>query len=772
MTIPTVLTPLIGRQQLVAAVIRQLTLPHVRLLTLTGSGGAGKTRVALQVLAETAAVFPEGRYFVSLAPLRDPALVLDTVAQSLGVYQAGEMPVLARLAQFFAGSHLLVLDNFEQVAAAAPQVSELLAVSPALKVLVTSRSRLHLTGEHELIVPPLALPPSQERLDPAALLNYSAVALFVQRAQAVKPDFTLHAENALTVAQICRQLDGLPLSLELAAARIKLLPPQAMLSRLEYRLQLLTGGPLDLPTRQQSLRDTLDWSFHLLAGDEQRLLRRLGVFSGGCTLEAIAATVVQIDEFHPSVLDQVAALLDKSLIHQTEQADGAPRLWLLETTREYALEQLRAAGDEMKTRRNHALYYLALAEEAAPHLSGAQQQHWLDRLELEHNNLRAALEWAAQGQPDELAIGLRLSAALWKFWAHRGHLQEGRRWFRRLLAASEGLSAQAASSAYTAALTAAGLLAIRQSDFAAAARLLEPALAGWQSQGDAGRWGAAVALDGLGWAAAAFGDFARARDLYAAGLRLHQKLGTEATSEAADMLAHLGMVEFIAGDPDAAQPLLLQSLAVKRVLGEKWGAAFALYMLGAVAVRQKRYDAAYKYLDEAHKLSLALGESILRFFVLETLAWWLADRLDGRSASLGVQVWSASAAQRARLGQPQPPQWALLHRQLLADLRAQLGNASFEAAWEAGQQLTPDQAFALCQSQAAAPVVPADSLFTPREAEVLHLLALGLNDSQIAEKLVLSVRTVHAHLQSVYGKLGVNSRTAAVRAAQERKLLR
>lgn len=261
---------------------------------------------------------------------------------------------------------------------------------------------------------------------------------------------------------------------------------------------------------------------------------------------------------------------------------------------------------------------------------------------------------------------------------------------------------------------------------------------------------------------------------------------TEATSEAADTLAHMGMVEFIAGDPAAAQPLLLQSLAAKRALGEQWGAAFALYLLGAVAVQQGRHAAAFDYLVEAHQLSVELGEYILRLFVLETLAWWLAARLGRRSTALGVQVWSAAAAQRVKLGQPQPPQWARLLRELLDGLREHLGSQPFDSAWEAGQRLAPEQAFALCQAQAAisqaaatpaplaasaGPAVTAGP-FTAREAEVLHLLASGLSDSQIAEQLVLSVRTVHAHLQSIYGKLGVNSRTAAVRAAQERKLLR
>jgi predicted ATPase/DNA-binding NarL/FixJ family response regulator len=773
MTIPATLTPLIGRQRLLAAVKQQLAEPQVRLLTLTGTGGIGKTRVALQVLDDAAVLFPDGRHCVSLAPINNPDLVLDTIAHVLGVYQPGARPLLERLAEFFSGRHLLVLDNFEQVARAAPQVAELLAACPTLKVLVTSRARLHLSVEHEFPVPPLALPAIHEALDAAALAHYSAVALFVQRAQAVKPDFALHAGNAFAIAEICRRLDGLPLSLELAAARIKLLPPQAMLARLEYRLQLLTGGPLDLPARQHSLRDTLDWSFNLLDQGEQRLFRRLGVFAGGCSIEAIEATVVLAGEFHFSVLDQAGALLDKNLVYQVEQADGTPRLAMLETTREYALEQLRSAGDESPVRRNHALYYLSLAEAAAPNLSAAQQQQWLDRLELEHNNIRAVLGWAVQGPADDLEVGLRTGAALWKFWAHRGHLQEGRQWLARLLATAAGAGLQE-SQFYAAALTSAGLLAIRQSDFAGAAGLLEAALGQWQALGDAGRWGAAVTLDGLGWAAAAFGDFGRARQLYEASMRLHGELRTTASAEAADVLAHIGMVEFTAGNAGAAEPYLLQSLAAKRALGESWGAAFALYMLGAGAVKLHRHAEAFSLLEEAHQLSVAIGEQILRVFVLETLAWWLAVQPRIRSARDGVQVLSAAAAMRVKLGQPQPPQWAHFFQQLSGGLRERLGEQEFDAARQLGQQLTPDQAFALCRAQAAPPKLESQatpSPFTMREAEVLRLLASGLSDGQIAEELVLSVRTVHAHLQSVYGKLGVNSRTAAVRAAQERSLL-
>lgn len=776
MTVPVALTPLIGREPLITSLRRQLEVEHVRLLTLTGSGGVGKTRVALQVLAETGGTYRGGRHFVALAPIRDPDLMLTTVADALGAHQVEPLPLLDQLRRFFVGPQLLVLDNFEHLAPAAGHVAALLAACPELTVLVTSRARLHLSGEYEVPVPPLDLPPEGARLDYATLGSYSAVALFVQRARAINPGFVLNAANAWAVAQICRRLDGLPLSLELAAARSKLLPPPAMLARIEYRLQLLTGGPRDLPPRQQSLRETLDWSYNLLPAGEQRLLRRLAVFAGGCTLEAVEVVTMQHGEANAPLLDQVATLLDHSLVYQQAQPDGTPRLFLLETTREYAAKQLQDAGESTRLRRSHAHYYLAMAEHAAPMLVGDRQQAALDELEREINNLRAALAWAgettAEGTRDaDLELGLRMHAALWRFWAYRTHLQEGRQSLAVLLARAAGTPVQT-GEAYAAALTTAGLLAIRMSDFAGAAAALGAALARREAEGEAGRWGAAVALDGLGWAASAFGDFPRARRLYESALHLHAELGTLATSEGADVLAHLGMVEFMAGDPERARPLLAASLAHKRELGESWGTAFALYLLGAVAVRQGQDGDALACLREAYAISSELGEQLLRTFVLETLSWRLIDLAHNMRA--GVAVYSAAAAMRDRGSMPQPPQWAQLMAEVMARAAQRLGEDACAAAWTEGRQMEPGAAFALGTTPTAekrpAPV-RSGSIFTAREADVLRLLAEGLSDAEIATALVLSVRTVHTHLQAVYGKLGVNSRTAALREARERRLL-
>jgi non-specific serine/threonine protein kinase len=556
----------------------------------------------------------------------------------------------------------------------------------------------------------------------------------------------------------------LPLAIELAAARIKLLPPPAMLARLEHRLQLLTGGPLDLPARQQSLRQTLDWSYNLLELGEQRLFRRLAVFVGGFTIEAAEAVANLAGELPLDSLANLAALMAKSLIRQEEQPDGEPRLWMLETMREYALEQLEASGEAMLARRSHAAFFLALAQTAEPYLIGPQQGLWLDRLEREHNNLRAALRWAEErGDDSELEIGLLLAAALGRFWTYRGHLVEGRDRLAKLLALASGSSREMAG-ARAQALTAAGLLAIRRSDYEAAGQLLQAALPLWEAQGETGQRGMALTLDSLGWVASAFGQFARAQSLYEASLELYRQAGAAGANEAADALAHLAMVAFFDGDLERARVLLEESLSIKRTQGDRWGAGFALFHLGCVAIAQQHYPAARAHLMEGMALSAALGERLLRAFMLEALAWLALESSEARGPARAAQIFGAAQSVRESLGAPRPPQWRALLEGILDKVRAGLGERGFAAALAAGNRLSPDEAIALFEQ--AAPSQSPNAL-TARELEVLHWVADGLTDAQVAEKLVISVRTVHAHLQAIYGKLGVSSRTAAIRAASE-----
>ncbi|HET9907941.1 MAG TPA: NB-ARC domain-containing protein, partial [Anaerolineales bacterium] len=417
--IPVSLTSLVGREQEIETLCQLLHRPDVRLVTITGLGGVGKTSLALQVAHELREAFDDGVVFISLAPIRDPTLIIPTIARLLDVTESPNRLMLDSLKDFLRDRQmLLLLDNFEQIVAAAPLLTELLEACPELRMLVTSREVLRLRGEHEFPLLPLALP-DQPSLE--IMMQYPSVALFVQRAQASQPDFKLTPENTALVTEICARLDGLPLAIELAAARIKLLPPQAMLRQLqESPLQMLTGGARDLPARQQTLRGTVQWSYDLLNADEQRLFRWLSVFVGGCTLEAAAKAMGQ-----QATLDNLDSLVNKSLLRQHE-TDHSPRLSILETIREFGFEQLNHTHELESARRAHATYYLTFAEDAERELTGADQKTWLQRLEREQDNMRAALHWAIEHS--EVEFAQRMAGALQPFWFKRGHWSEGRRW--------------------------------------------------------------------------------------------------------------------------------------------------------------------------------------------------------------------------------------------------------------------------------------------------------------------------------------------------------
>jgi predicted ATPase/class 3 adenylate cyclase/DNA-binding CsgD family transcriptional regulator len=595
-------TTFIGREQEIAAVQQLLQREDVRLLTLTGPGGSGKTRLGLQVAAELSESFAGGVFFVDLAPLRNPSLVLSIIAQTLGIQEAAGQSLLERLVEVLQQKQLLLLlDNFEQVLSAAVQVADLLFACPRLNVLVTSRETLHVRAEHEFAVPPLALPDPNHLPELAALAQTEAVALFLERAKATKPDFQLAPANAREITEICARLDGLPLAIELAAARIKLLPPQALLARLGQALAVLTSGAQDAPARHQTLRHTLEWSYDLLNAQEQRLFQRLAVFVGGWTLEAVETVSTAVDDTDTDVLEGMASLLDKSLLQHIERDGGEPRYMMLETIREYGLEVLASGGEAQATRQAHAAYYLTLAEQAEPEVNGQQQLIWFERLEREHDNLRAALSWLLEQGSDGLRseLALRLSGALLRFWEIRGYLSEGRHWLELALDKSSGVR----SAMRAKALMGAGELAAIQHDFDQAETLCGEGLALYRELGD--RRGSATALSILGFAASTRDNYAAARALLEEALALFREVGDSGGSAFA--LNRLAMVLFYQGEYVRAQGLLEESLVLTKEGGDVRNHALSLVLLGLVLLFQGDLAQAYERLEESRAVSSEVG---------------------------------------------------------------------------------------------------------------------------------------------------------------------
>jgi predicted ATPase/class 3 adenylate cyclase len=585
-------TSLIGREAAQAAVLALLAAES--LVTLTGTGGIGKTRLALAVAGEVVDQYRDGVWFVELAALVDPDLVPSTVAQVLGVRdEPGRALTLTLGDQLQERQLLVVLDNCEQVAAGcAALVTALLRVVPGLRVLATSREALRVRGERLYQVAPLRVPrPPLPAL--VALSQYEAVRLFIARAQDAQPDFAVTNETAPAVAEICARLDGLPLAIELVAARSRLLGPEALLARLGERLRVATGGARDLPARQQTLRAAIDWSYDLLEPAEQTLFARLAVFAGGRTLAAIEVVCDADRDLGIEVLDAVESLLDKSLLRRELGADGEQHLVLLETIHEYARERLATSGEQAGLEAAHARYYLALTEEAESHLSGARQGHWLDVLAAEHDNLRAVLRWAtARGEQE---TGLRMAGAIWRFWLVRGYLSEGRRWLEELLAQGATQTPPAPASAVRAkALNGAGVLAFRQGDYARATVRYEESLAMRRALGD--KLGIAASLNNLAIVAHGQGDYARAAAFDEESLAMRRALGDK--RGIASSLANLGVVAHDQGDYVRATALYEEGLAMCRALGDKLGIARSLQNLGEVAGLRKDYARATVLLEE------------------------------------------------------------------------------------------------------------------------------------------------------------------------------
>lgn len=605
--LPVQLTTLIGREQESAAVYTLLQREEVRLVTLTGTGGIGKTRLGIEVAARLLETYADGIVFVPLAPIVHPVLVLPAIKQALGLAQqqrGQNTDHLDDLKAFLRDRHvLLVLDNFEQVLTAAPNLTALLLACPNLKLLVTSRAVLRVQGEYEFVVPPLALPKRTHLPAIEVLTQYASVALFVERALAIKPDLALTKANIQAIATICVHLDGLPLAIELAAARVKLLPPLALLRQLTltHRIEVLTGGTRDVPERQQTLRNTLAWSYNLLNEKEQQLFRLLSVFVGGCSLEAIAAVSEAIAGETGSLLDTIASLIDKSLLHQVEQEGTDAHFVMLETIREYGLDCLHARGEKEVAWQAIAGYYVALAEQAEPQYAGPEQAAWLQRLEREHENIRAVLQWQlAQGEAGhDMTMALRLGAALRSFWVIHGPFREGRFFLERALATREGVAIPVQAKALFAAANMAGL----QGDFAAAEAFCQECLRMFRQLGD--RPGIAYALYILAWVAK--GDITYDVALTKEALALFKEIGNR--EFVAWSIYTLAYLDYLRGEYETAFRLFKESLVLHKELGNTWGIANALLAMTQLhIVSQRNLAIAEVWLDESLPLLKELND--------------------------------------------------------------------------------------------------------------------------------------------------------------------
>ena len=771
-------------------------LASSRLLTLTGPGGCGKTRLALQAVANLAEDFEDGVNFVELASLSAPEHVAEGAARALGLRPGGLSAAEALLEHLAPRETLLLLDNCEHlIEACAGLVDVLLRSCPALKILATSREALRVPGERTWLVPSLSLPDVREEMVPEQLMRHESVRLFVERAEAVAPGFGLGEQNAPAVARICQRLDGIPLAIELAAVRIRVLSASQIAARLDDRFLLLTGGSRVALPRQRTLLATMDWSHELLSENERALFRRISVFANGFTLEAAEAVCSEDGVGHGEILDLLCRLVDKSLVLVGRRGDDS-RYRMLETVGQYASEKLEGAAEEASIRSRHADFFLRLAERAEPALSGPDQGEWLDRLDAEVGNLRAAMAYFLEAEDTE--ADLRLASALWGFCHARGHYEMGRAWLEDALSNSGDPTPLRAG-----ALTGAGFLAFLQCDYGRAREHLEQSLTLYEDLAD--RRGVAEVKDVLGGLAREQGDYERARTLHEESLALWRELedehgiaeslyylgltawlngeserAGELSARALDMtrasgdtagvlssLINLGSVALYEGDYDRSEAMLGESLALSREGGYREGVGWALNQLGVVAYRKGDLERSERLLGESLAVHKDLGDMGRVASVLEALAE-TAGAL--KRFELSARLFGAADALRETIGAPVPPCERPERDRAVASVRTRVGDEEFSRLRAEGGEMTLEEACSRALQPGPSPAIAQDVL-SAREVEVLGLVAEGFTDQEVAQRLYLSPRTVGQHLSSIYRKLGVRSRTAATREATERGLI-
>ena len=781
-------------------------LATTQIMTLTGAGGSGKTRLAMEVARGFVEAYPDGVWLVELAPLSEDALVPKAVAEVLEVAERPQEPIADTLVEILRDRHLLlVVDNCEHfVEAAARLADRLLDSCPRVRILATSREALGVEGEIRWLVPTLPVPERERTYSSEELEGYESVCLFAERAMERDSSFSLSPHNAAWVAEICRKLEGIPLAIELAAARVGMLSIEQLSERLEGSLKLLTGGGRTAMPRQQTLRGTLDWSYELLSEDEKKLFGRLSVFAGGWTLEASEAVTSSEGVAEREVLDLLSGLVEKSLVVATGGDEGTVRYRLLEPVRQYALEKLEESGETEANRRRHAEYFLALAEEAEPKLWGADQAVWLKRLEVEHDNMRAALTRSIERGEDEL--GVRLAGALRWFWHGQGHYGEGRRWLDEALSRNSRVSVAARAKA----LSAVGWLAMDQDDTDRVVEAAEEGLklsAGTEIEDLFG----ASFMRMLGSVARMRGDYEQATQHYEESLVLSRKAGDsrgiaysllnlaivsrdqddheQATffydegvalcrasgyaALLAEYLVSMGYEFLLRGDYERATALNEEAAALLRERGHEGGLEFALDNLGWAALLRRNHERAMETFKESLVLCLKLGDKLVAGESLEGLACTAGARAEVERAA---RLFGAARGLREALGYEQEPRARALREPHLAAARSRVNEADWEAAFAEGRSMGLEEAIKYALSAEEPSATPPSSTgehptgLTPREVEVLGLVATGMTSAQVATQLFLSTRTVDTHLTSIYHKLGVTSRAGATRFALEHGL--